>query len=34
MNDLMVDENGLIYANDRLAGGLYIIRYTGAPPLD
>jgi hypothetical protein len=34
MNDLMVDETGLIYANDRLAGGLYIIRYTGTPPLD
>lgn len=34
MNDLLVDENGLIYANDRLAGGLYIIRYTGPTPLD
>lgn len=34
MNDLVVDENGLIYANDRFAGGLYIIRYTGPVPLD
>src|SRR5579864_845357 len=29
INDVYVDENGLIYANDRLTGGLYIIRYTG-----
>jgi hypothetical protein len=33
INDVYVDENGLIYANDRLAGGLYIIRYTGTVPL-
>jgi hypothetical protein len=34
INDLYVDENGLIYANDRFTGGLYIIRYTGKVPLD
>ena len=34
INDVYVDENGLIYANDRLAGGLYIIRYTGSVPLN
>ena len=34
MNHAIVDENGLIYANDRFTGGLYILRYTGAAPLD
>lgn len=34
MNHAIVDENGLIYANDRFTGGLYILRYTGAVPLD
>jgi hypothetical protein len=34
INDVYVDENGLIYANDRLMGGLYIIRYTGSVPLN
>jgi hypothetical protein len=34
INDVVVDEHGLIYANDRLAGGLYVIRYTGTVPLD
>jgi hypothetical protein len=33
MNDVYVDDNGLIYANDRLAGGLDIIKYTGTVPL-
>ena len=33
INDVYVDENGLIYANDRLTGGLDIIRYTGPVPL-
>lgn len=33
INDVYVDENGLIYANDRLAGGLYIVKYTGKVPL-
>jgi hypothetical protein len=33
INDVYVDENGLIYANDRFAGGLYVIRYTGSTPL-
>ena len=34
INDVYVDENGLIYANDRFTGGLYIIRYTGKQPLN
>jgi hypothetical protein len=34
INDVYVDENGLIYANDRLSGGLDIIRYTGPIPLN
>ncbi|MEA2774614.1 MAG: hypothetical protein QOF90_20 [Acetobacteraceae bacterium] len=34
INDVYVDENGLIYANDRLSGGLDIIRYTGVVPLE
>ena len=34
INDVYVDEHGLIYANDRLTGGLYIIRYTGQVPLN
>ena len=34
INDVYVDENGMIYANDRLTGGLYIIRYTGSVPLN
>jgi len=33
INDVYVDEHGLIYANDRFTGGLYIIRYTGKVPL-
>jgi hypothetical protein len=33
INDVYVDENGLIYANDRDMGGLYIMRYTGTTPL-
>jgi len=34
MNHAIVDEHGLIYANDRFSGGLYIFRYTGQIPLD
>jgi len=34
MNDLIVGEDGLIYANDRFTGGLYILQYTGKTPLD
>lgn len=34
MNHAIVDENGLIYANDRFTGGLYILRYTGTIPMD
>jgi hypothetical protein len=33
INDVYVDENGLIYANDRFSGGLDIVRYTGSVPL-
>jgi hypothetical protein len=31
---VIVDEKGLIYAADRISGGLYILRYTGTTPLD
>jgi hypothetical protein len=34
INDVYVDDHGLIYANDRFTGGLDIIRYTGPVPLD
>jgi hypothetical protein len=34
MNHAIVDERGLIYANDRFTGGLYILKYTGSVPLD
>lgn len=34
INHAIVDEHGLIYANDRFTGGLYILRYTGPVPLD
>ena len=34
INDVYVDEHGLIYANDRLTGGLDIIRYSGTVPLE
>lgn len=33
-NHVIVDEHGLIYAADRVNGGLYILKYTGTPPLD
>jgi hypothetical protein len=33
INDVYVDENGLIYANDRFSGGLDIVKYTGSVPL-
>jgi hypothetical protein len=33
INDVYVDERGLIYANDRFTGGLYILEYTGSVPL-
>jgi hypothetical protein len=33
INDVYVDEQGLIYANERLRGGLDIIRCTGSVPL-
>jgi hypothetical protein len=34
INHVIVDETGLIYADDRGTGGLYILRYTGKAPLD
>jgi len=34
MNDVFVGSDGLIYANDRFTGGLYILEYTGKVPLD
>jgi hypothetical protein len=34
INHAIADERGLIYANDRATGGLYILRYTGPVPLD
>lgn len=34
INHAIVDEKGLIYANDRFTGGLYILKYTGSVPLD
>jgi hypothetical protein len=34
INHAIVDEHGLIYANDRFTGGLYILKYTGSIPLD
>lgn len=34
INHAIVDERGLIYANDRFTGGLYILRYTGSVPMD
>ncbi len=33
INDVLVDERGIIYANDRFTGGLYILEYTGPAPL-
>lgn len=34
INDAIVDEKGFIYAIDRSTGGLYVLEYTGAEPLD
>jgi hypothetical protein len=34
INHAIVDAGGLIYANDRFTGGLYVLRYTGGSPLD
>jgi hypothetical protein len=34
INHAIVDEHGLIYANDRFTGGLYVLRYTGSVPLN
>ena len=34
INHAIVGADGLIYANDRFAGGLYILRYIGSVPMD
>jgi hypothetical protein len=34
INHAIVDEKGLIYATDRISGGIYILKYTGPEPLD
>jgi hypothetical protein len=34
INHAIVDEHGLIYANDRSTGGLYVLKYTGRVALD
>jgi len=34
LNDVYVDERGLIYTVDRHTGGLYILEYTGPVALD
>jgi hypothetical protein len=34
MNDMIVGFDGLIYANDRFTGGLFILEYTGKTTLD
>jgi hypothetical protein len=34
MNDLIVGKDDLIYANDRITGGLFILKYTGKTPLN
>jgi len=34
INHAIVDEKGLIYATDRISGGIYILKYTGREPLD
>ncbi len=34
INHAIVDEKGVIYATDRISGGLYILKYTGQDPLD
>jgi hypothetical protein len=33
INDVYVDESGLIHADDRLSGGLDIVKYIGPVPL-
>jgi hypothetical protein len=34
INDFIIGDDGLIYANDRFTGGLYILQYTGKIALD
>jgi hypothetical protein len=34
INHAIVDEHGLIYANDRFTGGLYILKYVGSVPMN
>lgn len=33
INDVFVDDRGVIYAGDRARGGLYVLEYTGTSPL-
>ena len=34
MNHVIVDARGFIYAQERFTGGLIVLQYTGATPLD
>jgi hypothetical protein len=34
LNHVLVDERGIIFAADRVSGGLYVLKYTGSVPLD
>jgi hypothetical protein len=34
INHAIVDDKGVIYAVDRISGGLYLLKYTGKEPLD
>ena len=34
INDVTVDDRGIVYAGDRLNGGLYVLAYTGGLPLN
>lgn len=34
MNDVFVDDRGIVYGTDRKYGGVYILEYTGDVPLD
>ena len=31
LNDLLVSDDGLVFVSDRVRGGLYVLRWTGAP---
>jgi hypothetical protein len=34
INDCFVDDRGIVYATDRVKGGVYVLEYTGDIPLD